>query len=411
MNYELSLIKAMLSHDTWLSYSDKLSVKDLPKEIQPLYSVLDSFHRQHPTVNLTVADLANLVLAQQVKDPEYYKAVFQQLETLSASDTTTQVLLKSFYDRKLLKEISLAAYEITEGKGSREDLDKLIASLSQGEQPQQVDVEFVTDDLEALLNESFRTPGLRWRLNTLNQMLGSLRAGDFGFIFARPETGKTTFLASETTYMAQQLKETDGPILWFNNEEQHGKVRIRCFQATLGASLAQINSNPQAARNSFLEATKGKHQIVQSTGPITRDFVEKVIQKYKPSLVIYDQIDKIQGFKADREDLIMGAIYLWARELAKVYQHAAIGVCQADGSGEGQKWLTMANVANAKTAKQAEADWILGIGKINDPGYEFVRFLHLSKNKLAGDQDSDPSLRHGRREVLINPSIARYEDI
>ena len=201
------------------------------------------------------------------------------------------------------------------------------------------------------------------------------------------------------------------PILWFNNEEQHGKVKVRCYQATLGASLAQINANTQAAQNSFLAATKGKHQIVQTSGPITKSFVEKVIQKYKPSLVIYDQIDKIQGFKADRDDLIMGAIYLWARELAKVYQHAAIGVCQADGSGEGQKWLTMANVANAKTAKQAEADWILGIGKTNDIGFESVRFLHLSKNKLAGDADTDPEMRHGRREVLINQSIARYEDL
>jgi len=411
LNYELSLIKAMLSHDTWLSYSDKLSVKDLPKEIQPLYSVLDSFHRQHPTVDLTVADLANLVLAQQVKDPEYYKAVFQQLETLSASDTTTQVLLKSFYDRKLLKEISLAAYEITEGKGSREALDKLIASLSQGEQPQQVDVEFVTDDLESLLNETYRQPGLRWRLGALNKMMGSLRAGDFGFVFARSEVGKTTFLASETTFMASQLKETDGPILWLNNEEAHKKVKIRCFQAALGASLAQINSNPQAAKNAFLQATKGKHHIVQTEGPISKSFVERLIKTHRPSLVIYDVIDKLVGFEADREDLKMGAIYQWARELAKVYQHAAIGVCQADGSGEGVKWLTMANVANAKTAKQAEADWILGIGKQNDPGFEFVRYLHLCKNKLAGDEDTDPALRHGRMEVLIEPSIGRYKDL
>ena len=410
MNYELSIIKAMLSHDTWLTYSDKLSVKDLPKEIQPIYSALDSFHRQHEQ-DLTVVDLANLLLAQSYNDPDYYKAVLGNLETLSVSDTTTEVLLKSFYDRKLLKEISLAAYEVTEGKGSREALDKLLSQLSEQPQEVSVDVDFVTDDLEELLNESFRKPGLRWRLNTLNRMLGSLRAGDFGFIFARPETGKTTFLASETTYMAQQLGEDQGPVLWLNNEEQHNKVKIRCFQAALGATLAQINSNPQAARNAFLQATKGKHQIVQTAGPITKELVEKVIQKYKPSLVIYDQIDKIHGFKADREDLIMGAIYLWARELAKVYQHAAIGVCQADGSGEGQRWLTMANVANAKTAKQAEADWILGIGKTNDPGYEFVRFLHLSKNKLAGDEDSDPTLRHGKREVIIDPNVARYKDI
>lgn len=352
-----------------------------------------------------------MLLAQQHKDPEYYKEMLSCLESLSVSDTTTEVLIESFYRQRLLKEISLSAYEVTEGKRDYETLAKLLEELSQPQEVVSDDVEFVTDDLETLLNETFRKKGLRWRLATLNRMLGSLRSGDFGFIFARPETGKTTFLASETTYMAQQLSEEDGPILWFNNEEEHKKVKIRCYQAALGATLVQINSNVPAAKNAFLQATKGKHQIVKTTGPITKDFVEKVIQKYKPCLVIYDQIDKIQGFKADRDDLIMGAIYLWARDLAKDYQHAAIGVCQADGSGEGQRWLTMANVANAKTAKQAEADWILGIGKSNDPGYEMVRFLHLSKNKLSGDEDTDPSLRHGKREVLINPAIARYEDI
>lgn len=400
----------MLSHETWLRYKDKLKAKDLPKEIQSLYSALDSFHSQH-AVDLTVADLANLILAQQQKDPEYYKELLSCLESLSVSDTTTEVLLQSYYQQRLLKEISLNAYEVSEGKKELAVLSPLLDQLNTPQQLDDIEVEFVTDDLEILLNETFRKKGLRWRLATLNRMLGSLRSGDFGFIFARPETGKTTFLASETTFMAQQLSEEDGPVLWFNNEEEHKKVKVRCYQATLGATLVQINGNVPAAKNAFLAATKGKHQIVQTTGPITKEFVEKVIQKYKPSLVIYDQIDKIQGFKADRDDLIMGAIYLWARDLAKDYQHAAIGVCQADGSGEGQKWLTMANVANAKTAKQAEADWILGIGKTNDPGYEMVRFLHLSKNKLSGDEDTDPTLRHGKREVLINPTIARYEDI
>jgi hypothetical protein len=71
----------------------------------------------------------------------------------------------------------------------------------------------------------------------------------------------------------------------------------------------------------------------------------------------------------------------------------------------------MANVANAKTAKQAEADWILGIGRIHDVGYDTIRYLHASKNKLVGDADSDPSIRHGRQEVIIEADIARYKDL
>ena len=143
---------------------------------------------------------------------------------------------------------------------------------------------------------------------------------------------------------------------------------------------------------------------------IHKNEIESICRKYQPSLIIFDQIDKIAGFDADREDLRLGAIYIWARELAKNYA-PVIGVCQSDGSGEGVRWLTMSNVANAKTSKQAEADWILGIGAIHDTGWEKVRFFHLSKNKLTGDPDSDPSKRHAKWEVLIKPEIARYADI
>jgi hypothetical protein len=71
----------------------------------------------------------------------------------------------------------------------------------------------------------------------------------------------------------------------------------------------------------------------------------------------------------------------------------------------------MQNVADAKTAKQAEADWIAGIGKSHNPNEESIRFINLSKNKLQGDSDTVPELRHGRFEVLIEPQVARYKDI
>ena len=391
-----------------------MSSKDLPRQLIPVYSVLDNFHENNvDKVNLTVDDLANILFAVKHNDVEYYEGVIETLRTLNVSTTSTNILLKSLVETRLLKEISLAAYDITEGKGSREAFCSLLTSYnnSSSSTTSTEEFEFIADDLETLLDQTFRKPGLRWRLNTLNRMLGSIRGGDFGFIFARPETGKTTFLASETTYMAEQLSEEAGPIIWLNNEEAGNKVKIRCYQASLGASLAAINSNPAGANKAFLAKTKGKLMLLNPKGSISKRMVESIVDKYKPSLVLYDQIDKVTGFNNDREDLRLGSIYQWARELGIAYNYPTIAVCQADGSGEGQKWLTMGNVANAKTAKQAEADWILGIGKTHDVGYENLRYLHASKNKLAGDPDTDPTLRHGRQEVIIRADIARYTDI
>jgi replicative DNA helicase len=86
-------------------------------------------------------------------------------------------------------------------------------------------------------------------LNWLNKSLGSLRKGDFGFIFARPETGKTTFLASEMTHMVTQ---TEGDILWFNNEEQGKKVAFRCYQALFGVdSETLFGSNVDSYKEEY----------------------------------------------------------------------------------------------------------------------------------------------------------------
>ena len=71
----------------------------------------------------------------------------------------------------------------------------------------------------------------------------------------------------------------------------------------------------------------------------------------------------------------------------------------------------MDDVAYAKTAKQGEADWILGIGRSMDNDEQDYRFFHLPKNKLMGDEDIVEEYRHGKFKVRILPDVAQYEDV
>jgi replicative DNA helicase len=288
----------------------------------------------------------------------------------------------------------------------QDDLDQFLAESPKAEQVDHFSINEVNTDLEELLSNHVYDQGLRWRLDCLNKSLGSLRKGDFGFIFARPETGKTTFLASEIT---QFLTQSTATVCWLNNEEDGWKVMLRVYCAYFGVSSDVILSNVKRFRDEFKEQVGTKFRLFDSATIGRRD-VERLVEQLNPSLVVYDQIDKIKGFANDREDLRLGSIYQWARELAKG-SHASLGVCQADGHAEGVRYLTMEHVANAKTAKQAEADFILGIGKAADQELASARFLNISKNKLLGDADSRQELRHGRFEVLIEPTVARYRDV
>jgi hypothetical protein len=207
--------------------------------------------------------------------------------------------------------------------------------------------------------------------------------------------------------MAGQLEEGDN-ILWFNNEEQGEKVLLRCYESALGAPLGAIVADKARAQAAFYKRTKRAIRLIDNAGATWRD-IERLAKQYRPKLIVADQLDKVKGFDADREDLRMGSIYQWGRELAKTHC-PVIGVSQSDGTGEGVKYLSMGNVANAKTAKQAEADWILGIGRAHED-MEHVRGFAICKNKLIGGAETIPAKRHARWDVLIEPEIGRYRDL
>lgn len=399
---ELSLIKYLLNKEAYNKYNSYINIKDFNDEYKIVFNCLSSYYSCNEQ-DLSVQDLGNLIFSCNPKDKEFYNAFLDNLTNYTPVESTVIELINSIKRKKVLQDLSISAYEVAEGKKDFSAVEKCITELNVQETAG--DFSFVTDDLEELVNENVKKSGFRWRLDCLNKSLGSLRQGDFGFIFARPETGKTTFLASEVSHM---LTQTGGNILYLNNEEQGSKVMLRVYQAFFGVTTQQLYGNIHHYRDLFKESTGSRLKLYDSA-QINRQTVENLCKEFNPSLIIFDQLDKIEGFKAERDDLLLGAKYQWARELAKLYG-PVIGVCQADGTGEGVRWLTMAHVANAKTAKQAEADWILGIGAIHDSGYESIRFLNISKNKLIGDTDSDPALRHGKLQCILEATIARYMD-
>ena len=341
---ELSLLKLLIRKELYDKYRTYISIPKEEIELQNLYKHLDNLMIEYN---------------RDISFEEY--CAYVQTNTFTKQDTTTTLLdvikdqdiqpdlaeslLAQFKQRSLANAIALQAIKITEGSGSISDLSKLLEDHTEDEKDL-IEDPFVTTDLQELYEQRVKKHGLRWRLKTLNRMLGSLRKGDFGFIFARPETGKTTFLASEISFFASQITDEQGPIFWFNNEEDGQKVQLRIFQATLGNTLFDLLKDIQTSNEAYHKLTNNKIKIIDSATTSKQD-VERLCKKYNPSLIVFDQIDKVKGFDGDREDLRLGEIYIWARELAKTYC-PVIGVTQADGTAEGKKWLTMDNVANAK---------------------------------------------------------------
>jgi hypothetical protein len=405
--YELNILRSFLVKENYKEFRNVLKDEDFGKEMRPILDALDLWYKTN-TVDCSYDNLVNLFFSVTHREKEYYKELFDQLAVKQPLEST-RTLLEGFRRQRLMEALSSAAYEASTGRRSADEIYRLVEDLKTPIVEEDEEDLFVTDDLDVILDETLLKPGLRWRLNILNRMLGSLRKGTFGFLFARPEVGKTAFICSEVTYMAGQLKEDDGPILWFNLEEEGNNVKFRQYQSALGWTKEEILANRREASQQYQKLTHGKIKLHDSA-TVTRGFIEKLADRYQPSLIVIDQLDKVYGFQNDREDLRLGQIYVWAREIAKRYC-PVIGVSQAGAEGEGREFLTLGEVSNSKTSKAAEADWILGIGARHDAGVEFVRGLSAIKNKLLGDADTDHNLRHGKVQVLIKPRIQRYIDI
>lgn len=401
MNY-LYLIKKLLLKEYYQKYRQYIQLDQKDKEVFFLFKALDEIHSQLKE-DISFEEYALWV---QVNLGNNYTTLLEVIKTQETNNDYIEETLKTIQNKREAISLAEEAIRFSEGKITQETFDLKLELYKEISKRKQTDVPFINLSLEEIYNGQVKTPGLRWRLNCLNRSLGSLRKGDFGVIFARPETGKTTFLTSEVTNFALQ---SNHPILWFNNEEQGSKVLLRCYQATLGITEEVLGKNLIKAEEVFKEKTHDNIKIYDSAA-IHRRTVERLCIEYKPGLIVFDQLSKIKGFTNDRDDLRLGSVFAWGRELAKEYA-PVITAHQADVSAEGKKYLTMDNVANAKTAIQAEADWILGIGASHDNGYEYIRHLNISKNKLIGDEDSDEKLRHGKFDVLIQPEIARYKDL
>lgn len=340
-------------------------------------------------------------------DRQVIRTLLESVKQTETDSTEIVTYLESHLTREWSSQVGITALEVAEGRRSLDDLQAIL-DKKESIEVEENEIEFVTTDIELLITEEEVTGGLHWRLKCLNQSLGCLRKGNFGHIFARVETGKTAMWVSETTHMATQVTN---PILIFFNEEGGRDVIFRMYNAITGMTYMEISNNPKKAKAIWDAKIGDKIKFIDQPAQVERKSIERIIEKVNPDLIIVDNMDKVKGFAGDREDMRLHEIYKWGREIAKT-QCPFISVGQADATGHNSQYLDESQMANSKTGKPSELDFIIGIGRIEKVGYENIRYISIPKNKLRGDSNSIEAFRHMKgKEVLLKPMLSIYEDM
>ena len=420
MDYDVLYLCAK-SKENLSKYRRYIKPHVVMKETNTILDGMDKYYKTFPSVTDFAWDsFSAFLIADQSKrltDDSIVKLRMMLSKAKSfvphhAHEEVVKTLIELDYLALIMEECE----KVKEGSSDLEHVHILATNaLKDVERYIEKDELFVSADLSAIADR-ITSSGYEWRLDALNRSLGPLRIGNFVIVAARVEVGKTTFLASEVSYLAQQLPK-DRPVVWVNNEEESSVVFFRIVQAALGIESKVIIADSKKAMEDYaalMGDNKDKIRVTKDMNNV-RD-LETLFREVNPGLIIFDQLDKVDGFKSDeREDLKLGKIYKWARELARSYG-PVIAASQLSASAVEMKdppFIGLDALRGSKTDKPGEADVVITIGKYKEPKSpeeEMIRTINVPKNKLPGGGSKQvESDRHGQFLVTIDPIRARYE--
>ena len=397
--------------EDYLKYKKLIKEHLVDVDLLRVFDSLETYYDGSGVTNIDWSAFSAWFYARNplIKDDKaiIFNAIFTKLGSV---DTTLKSgIVDTFLRRAAAEKIAFSALQVAEGRTDdlaevQKELDEYMSASGMAVE---ADRDLCTDDLGALLTTVSHGAGLNWRLNALNESLGPLRKGNLVFLGARPEVGKTTCLASETTFMAQQMPP-EKKVLYFGNEEAVEAVKMRLYSAALGIDLATLKSDPVRYQKEYATLMHGdanKIMVIGKANMTTWDIM-RWLKKTDVDLIVIDQLRKVQGF-----DNVKGGIqrlervFQWAREISKEYA-PVLTVGQLDAEAQDEQYPGLARLYESKTAVQGECDAIIMIGAVTGSLPPNARWLNIVKNKFS--TPGNPALRHARHEVSIHSEIARY---
>lgn len=290
----------------------------------------------------------------------------------------------------------------------------------------------ILDPIEELLEAEANDVGFSWRLPCLNRHIKPIRRGDFVVVAARPDSGKTSFCASEVTHMAAQVDalfpgETRS-ILWFNNEGPGRNIVVRNFQAALNATIEELAkyskekcTTPDLSkrygslvREKYAEALGGRAGVLRvfDIHGMWNYEVEDLMRMHKPAVVLFDMVDNIKfggevNNNGQRTDQLLEAMYQWARMMGVKYDCCVIATSQISGEGDGIQYPGLGMLKDSRTGKQGSADVIITIGTVNDPVLAKSRYIGCTKNKRVRTGVT----KSPQQEVIFDGDRSRYVEL
>ena len=384
MSLEKQILSACLSHEFYKDTVEVVSKDMFANGVGTIFDTI-SFAQQKYESDIDINTLIQLhrnkypALPESSREP--IEDVIKELDKFMPSN---KVILKDliidFWKKDKAHKISDLSADIWLGNSDDFTVLRALVDTAIEKAPEdEGNFQEVKDDVKDYIDGWDQGFEFKFELQSLADRISGAGRGNLGIIFARPETGKTTFC----TYLVSEYIRQGFKVAYFANEEPGMK------------------KNLEDSMNVYKNEIEPNLKLLEGRG-ITLSEIEKFIDIHKPDVVMVDQLDKvvINGNFA-RTDEKLRALYEGARTIAKKQQVLFWSVSQASYDAQGRQEVDFSMLENSRTGKAAEADIIIGIGKNFGEEEDYVRHLCISKNKLNG--------WHGTVTCSIDIYRARYE--
>lgn len=401
-----AFFKLLCQHEFWKENKGKIIPAMFQEDAKLLYETLIWAHDEFKR-DLSLSELHELT---RTRNPVLTKAARTSLASYvddieqsgDIKPDSGKYLLREAWKHEVGRQLMEQGLSLTEGKIS--DLAEIKSFITKHEDDfiPTDKLNEVPTDVKAVVEALNKRIAWKFNLPSLSEKVPGISEGEFAYLLARPDVGKTLFTVNMIAGPGG-FADQGARILYLGNEEPVIRTVMRAISSYTGLTTDQIKENPDEAAVLF-EPIRDKIRWVDEVGfSISR--LDAAVRRGGYDIVVVDQLDKlsVNGNFGDTHERL-GQLYLKARELAKLNKCAVIGVTQASADAEGKTVVTYSMSAGSKTDKAAEADLVLGLGAAemdaqDNSGRNLLRYCTVSKNKLSNF--------HGTVHYKIQPNISR----
>lgn len=256
--------------------------------------------------------------------------------------------------------------------------------------------DYVDEDVMDIVKSTDSEHGVKFPLICLQESVRVLLPGDSVAIAARPDSGKTSFIAYNLVRMAATCAKLypGRPILWFNNEGQGRNIIPRLYQSALEVTLPElvtIGADRAELHRRYADAMGAPKDIirVKDMHGASLAKAEQIIEAMNPCMVVWDMLANFKLSSTDGESNKASQVeQLWqdVRELAVRHDFISFATVQVSDLGADDMFPPLNALKDSRTGIQGATDVVLMLGSVDDPALQARRGISTPKNKrqIAG---------------------------